>query len=851
MASPQKKNVSTPEFPDTFNYQDPIYHRVKDLVVERPKPDAEQVAKTTGVPQSVYLSYIKKELEDEDACLQLPMTILLLVSFSYLAIAHLGQNMVYAVEESIEFDISENANFAFAHAFGHKGIEDVNSVADFWSWMRLGYLPLIIQPSWSYSEAYPAALGDSVMKGTNYSTDDLTGSWLFPGYEKAAPVQNDYMRYHKLIGGIRMMQQVVPAETDACRSSSSMDVGSAFRSWFAKPCTPSGMAEMPPVLDETETFADITRTQWLLPEVDSLDDLKNVLLDMEDGCNFARESGAGLSTCRCTWCKKDKAQPWIDEETERVEVGFVVLNPAYGMYTYVGVNFFFNRGGHIYKFINSMSAWADPNVAPLSEQLPVWIADILWSGACLYVMKNEGAEIINLVRTSRTRWYKTIYDDYLGLWNIIDWVSIFVAMLIIQFYITMRFAVSTVNVQLTEMIQMSLQVPDRATYEAKVEEFFTLVQDMCSAEKVFRITLCIYPTIVMLRLFKSFKAQPRLALVTATMGKASQDMIHFFIVFLSVYVCMMVNSVLFFGQDVQEFGSPPRAIHACFRAMFGDWDWDAMKEIGFSKALIWFWLFMIIMVLLLLNMLLAIVMDAYNIVKSQAGDASTLLHQMREMKRRALQTRRGERVRLNEIYDVFLKDFGGDEKAMLADDKTLLKPEDVMDKINLPRKQATRTLSNALKGKWKAEEAKNTLDEEELKDKIKETLEYVEQRTHSIADDAAYVKERLSYWDRFQVPGDPEYDFHFGGDGSKKDADDLDLTTVVDNVSSDIGSMFMDNMNKIEKMQDSMQAQQDDLHKLISEMQMMVDQQVRCVNSISEDITAIGSPRRNEPEAPP
>merc|ERR1719199_2277029 len=134
---------------------------------------------------------------------------------------------------------------------------------------------------------------------------------------------------------------------------------------------------------------------------------------------------------------------------------------------------------------------------------------------------------------------------------------------------------------------------------------------MCSAESEFRRMLCVYPMIVMLRLFKSFKAQPRLALVTATMSKASQDMFHFFIVFLSVYVCMMVNSVLFFGQDVQEFGSVARAIHSCFRAMFGDWDWDAMKEIGFVKAQTWFLGFQFIMVLILLNMLLAIVMDAY------------------------------------------------------------------------------------------------------------------------------------------------------------------------------------------------------------------------------------------------
>jgi len=329
------------------------------------------------------------------------------------------------------------------------------------------------------------------------------------------------------------------------------------------------------------------------------------------------------------------------------------------------------------------------------------------------------------------------------------------------------------------------------------------------------------------------------------MTKAKQDMLHFFIVFLSVYVCMMVNSILFFGQDVMEFGSVPRAIHSCFRAMFGDWDWGAMKEIGFFKAQIWFWLFMMVMVLILLNMLLAIVMDAYTEVKGKATNAATLLKQIKEMHRRRVQYRKGERVKLNEIYDVFLAAAQGDEKAMLKDQK-LLKPQDVGAKINLPMKQATRTLGNALGQKWAEEDQALLVDEETLKEQIKEALEHVEKRTAVIVEDSEYVKDRLSYWDRFQVTGDPEYDFHFGGHGDQGDVvQDLDLTDVVDTVSDDIGNMLKSNMSRIELMQDNLQTQQEEIHNLISSMQIMVDQQVRCVASISEDMTAIGSPRRH------
>lgn len=45
--------------------------------------------------------------------------------------------------------------------------------------MRLGLLPLMVQPSWTYSEA---------VNGT------LPSQWLFQGYLSPAPVQNDYLR---------------------------------------------------------------------------------------------------------------------------------------------------------------------------------------------------------------------------------------------------------------------------------------------------------------------------------------------------------------------------------------------------------------------------------------------------------------------------------------------------------------------------------------------------------------------------------------------------------------------------------------------------------------------------------
>ena len=54
------------------------------------------------------------------------------------------------------------------------------------------------------------------------------------------------------------------------------------------------------------------------------------------------------------------------------------------------------------------------------------------------------------------------------------------------------------------------------------------------------------------------------AIVTKTIITASQDLLHFFIVLLSVYTCMAVFGYLLFGQDVEDFSTWDRHEAAIF-----------------------------------------------------------------------------------------------------------------------------------------------------------------------------------------------------------------------------------------------------------------------------------------------
>merc|ERR1719387_1099448 len=108
---------------------------------------------------------------------------------------------------------------------------------------------------------------------------------------------------------------------------------------------------------------------------------------------------------------------------------------------------------------------------------------------------------------------------------------------------------------------------NRDSHIVQLEAFYDSVQAMVGQERSFRSSLFFYPVLVMLRLFKSFNAQPRLGIVTRTLSRSANDMAHFLLVFMTIFISFTVSGTVLFGQDLGDFATFPRAFHTCFRAM--------------------------------------------------------------------------------------------------------------------------------------------------------------------------------------------------------------------------------------------------------------------------------------------
>jgi hypothetical protein len=189
------------------------------------------------------------------------------------------------------------------------------------------------------------------------------------------------------------------------------------------------------------------------------------------------------------------------------------------------------------------------------------------------------------------------------------------------------------------------------------------LQDNVNYVRNLRLSVAVYPLIIIIRLFKSFAAQPKLAMVTKTLSSAIPDLLHFAVVFGSVFVTFTICGIVLFGREVGSFTTFNRALISCFRVMLGDIDWDELSAVGRTEAGIWLWMYIIVVVLLMLNMIIAIIMDHYEEIKTSSGHAETLLEEAQQAIHRWKGMRAGTYVPLNIVIDAIYDDMRRIQKA--------------------------------------------------------------------------------------------------------------------------------------------------------------------------------------------
>mmetsp|Transcript_75492 Transcript_75492/g.201809 ORF Transcript_75492/g.201809 Transcript_75492/m.201809 type:complete len:912 (+) Transcript_75492:3-2738(+) len=607
-----------------------------------------EVAVEHGVPQKVFLSHVESEIQQEESFKTLPFAALLVVIFAVVFVNHDRAAVVLDLQESMINHVQENANFGInsVGSMGHKTIFDVHSRTDFFSWLRMGLVPLVLDHAASLPEGRALPLAED--------------------HEEA---RQHLLNYNRLLGGMQLRQARGAVDHQAHSG--------AFV--FRKPKIPFGDAT---VLqqhfkpEEAEVSLgrsdfDEDRTRWLGLNMTG-EELEAVLLDMEDSI-------------------------WFDDATSEVEVSFVLYNMNFDALTCVRIVVVQSRSGRLRRLVTAQShllhIYVDDSALPR-------VLDAVFLVQLVVLLVWEIWDLIRTCKQHRGKGLVGAIGRYCNVWNLVDWATVIAGAVLVLQYLGLQGRTSQVEDQLYGM-DMTGQAQVKSY--AELHDFMEALRDVESEYRWLRSWAGCFPLLLMTRLLEAFSAQPRLAVLTKTLRLAATDLIHFGIVFLSAFWTYAVMGHVLFGRALPEFATLSRALQTCFAILFGDFSFDDMLQSGRMVACLWLATYLCLVLLIILNMLLAIIMDTYTTVKGQVADTDeTLFEQAKELGMRWARTVRRERVHLRTVWKMFELRLGGVEDGLYHrpeskdNRREILFAADLVDIVpGIPMSQALRLLTHA------------------------------------------------------------------------------------------------------------------------------------------------------------
>ena len=265
----------------------------------------------------------------------------------------------------------------------------------------------------------------------------------------------------------------------------------------------------------------------------------------------------------------------------------------------------------------------------------IWL-DGIWLGMACWT---AFAEIKSMIEVFGRNGVKKGFKLYWGFYNAIDWFNI-----ICSFYIVLLYWFLIVETDKLLAIIKATPEPSRETwsnYEFKLKQTIDKANSIAwsyTAEITpVNITFmtCLFIVSNMLAFFKAFRANPRLDVVTNTFKNSFSDFMHFFVVLFTVLWVFVMTGHLLFGHKIANFSTASWSLDSCMMIMLGfvidDIRDDMVAAAPKYLGRVWIYLFYLMVLLLLLNMLLAIVFDVYTEVKSDAGDAQAIWTQAYEL----------------------------------------------------------------------------------------------------------------------------------------------------------------------------------------------------------------------------
>ncbi|GJP56726.1 hypothetical protein CLOM_g15778 [Closterium sp. NIES-68] len=320
---------------------------------------------------------------------------------------------------------------------------------------------------------------------------------------------------------------------------------------------------------------------------------------------------------------------YIDNATRQVEVSFITHNGESDTLVLTRVTAVVDTGGGL---VTSFSSLSVPTVfysgSPASILLVVlqvvYVLALVWNGV---------EEVVEL--RGRVRREGSVLSYLHSGWNWIDMASLLLQALALIIWVVLWRAVAANDMDPRYDVYESLlevprywQVAGRAEgFQAAMGEYSDL-QMLINWRSFYFALQGINLFLLMVRLLKLMDFQPYLGVITRSLALALPSLLHFFLLAFIVFFCFSLYGYLVFGGKMEQFSTLPESLFTCFLIILNEnataYFFERMHGWDLVAGMLFFVAFILLLVFILFNFLIAIIVDAFMTIKETQELATSI-----------------------------------------------------------------------------------------------------------------------------------------------------------------------------------------------------------------------------------
>ncbi|CAE7474378.1 PKD2L1 [Symbiodinium natans] len=346
---------------------------------------------------------------------------------------------------------------------------------------------------------------------------------------------------------------------------------------------------------------------------------------------------------------------WLDDNTTALSVDSVLLNPVLGTFTFEQLTFRFENNGFMKHVQFAETFLADPY-----KDWTNLVPDVLFMVILMRILYSEMRELLPALSIG--------FDgimNYLQFWNIVDWLAIFWGAICAGLWVVFCIHLSMVQPALEQLPlramdsivfanrtymkpwEVGIMMP-RRDYEELLSNMMRACQDASVWHEAVRMLCVLYLFVLMMKFFKSFKANAQLDVVITTLSGSVKDVSHFGIVFLTIFLCYAWSGHIFFGKSTEGCSTMLGAIFWRWSSGVGVGDMEDLDLLGRILGYAYTLSYEFLVLNLLFGILFGLIFESYGRTLKAAGNPISVVEQIR----RAVKEMRKKKDFLDEWYTI-------------------------------------------------------------------------------------------------------------------------------------------------------------------------------------------------------